>query len=140
MPKGDIRQVQRQTRVVQELEKVSDYLVSILKSFLKLGDSELQSPEILNKIFSENEKNVVDALKWLGDAFKNGPSPSLKEEMYKRRARYVAAAKAERDQYVNLMYSESFDPNVIVAIDAQLTFWRRIYEHLVNIAEATTID
>ena len=140
LPKGDIRQVQRQTRVVQELEKVSDYLVSILKSFLKLGDSELQSPEILNKIFSENEKNVVDALKWLGDAFKNGPSPSLKEEMYKRRARYVAAAKAERDQYVNLMYSESFDPNVIVAIDAQLTFWRRIYEHLVNIAEATTID
>ena len=132
----DLRHVQRQTRLVQELEKVSDYLVSILKSFLKLKDGDLAAPDILKEVFNENVKNVDDTLLWLKNASQEDSDDVLKE-MYGRRSKYVKKAKEERDQYVNLMYSESFDPNVIIAIDAQLTFWRRVYEHLVNIAEAT---
>ncbi len=132
----DLRHVQRQTRLVQELEKVSDYLVSILKSFLKLKDGDLVAPAILNDVFNENVKNVDDTLIWLKKAFQEG-TVDVRKEMYARRTKYVKKAKEERDQYVNLMYSERFDPNVIIAIDAQLTFWRRVYEHLVNIAEAT---
>ena len=132
----DLRHVQRQTRLVQELEKVSDYLVSILKSFLKLKEGDLAAPDILNDVFNENVKNVDDTLQWLKKALQENSDGVLKE-MYDRRSRYVRKAKEERDQYVNLMYSERFDPNVIIAIDAQLTAWRRVYEHLVNIAEAS---
>ena len=135
LSEDDVDQALRQTRVVQELEKVSDYLVAILKSFLKLKESELQSPDILNEIFNVNSENVVDALQWLQELFRED-SKIVVKDMYKRRNLYVSAAKAERDRYVKMMYSERFDPNVIVAIDAQLTFWRRIYEHLVNIGEA----
>ena len=135
LSEDDVDQALRQTRVVQELEKVSDYLVAILKSFLKLKESELQSPDILNEIFNVNSENVVDALQWLEKLFRED-SKIVVKDMYKRRNLYVSAAKAERDRYVKMMYSERFDPNVIVAIDAQLTFWRRIYEHLVNIGEA----
>ena len=137
LPSDDLAHAQRQTRFVQELEKVSDYLVSILKSFLKIKDANLISPDILNEIFNENVKNTGDTLIWLKDALQEN-SDDVLNEMHRRRSLYVANAKDERDQYVKLMSSEGFDPIVIIAIDAQLTFWRRVYEHLVNIAEATT--
>lgn len=34
------------------------------------------------------------------------------------------------------MFDEKNDPRVIVSVNHQLNVWRRIYEHLLNIAEA----
>jgi hypothetical protein len=53
-----------------------------------------------------------------------------------RRVRYVARVKEIREQFLHSMFEERLDPQAIVAVDYQLNAWRRIYEHLHNIAEA----
>ena len=56
--------------------------------------------------------------------------------MEERREEYVRKIKEFRQKHIETMFTEKLDPKVIVAIDYQVTAWRRIYGHLLNIAEA----
>lgn len=56
--------------------------------------------------------------------------------MEKRREEYVRKIKDFRQEHIETMFTEKLDPKVIVATDYQVTAWRRIYGHLLNIAEA----
>ena len=56
--------------------------------------------------------------------------------MEERREEYVRKIKEFRQKHIETMFTEKLDPKVIVAIDYQVNAWRRIYGHLLNIAEA----
>ena len=55
------------------------------------------------------------------------------------RRQYVDEIKETRDSFMQHMFEEENDPLVIVAVEYQLNAWRRMYEHLLNIAEAMEV-
>ncbi|MGL4943457.1 MAG: Na/Pi cotransporter family protein [Thermoguttaceae bacterium] len=130
-------QVQNQMRIADELESIGDYLIVILKSNLKLRESGLAVPE-----------HQLGAMLELHDAARHLLDRIL--TMYaSRRTRYetlallrseaksvTAKVKTIRNQFMERMSSERFDPQVIVALNAQLNAYRRVREHAENAGEA----
>lgn len=124
-----------QIRVVEELEEISDYLVSILKSNLKLKENGQEAPQLLHDIYDEHIGYVRDTLAWLEKRFREHRVQNIAKEMVERRNQYVQRAKEARNDYFKSLTNDQLHPLVVVAIDSQLNSWRRIYEHLLNIAE-----
>ncbi|MBR4977209.1 MAG: Na/Pi cotransporter family protein, partial [Thermoguttaceae bacterium] len=126
-----------QVRLAEELETISDYFVGVLKSNLKLRELELPTPKEIDETFVELLGYATESLEWIGKIFAEwGPREKLLEEMTERRVRYVARVKEIREQFLHSMFEERLDPQAVVAVDYQLNAWRRVYEHLHNIAEA----
>ena len=126
-----------QVRLAEELETISDYFVGVLKSNLKLRELELPTPKEIDESFVELLGYATESLEWIGKIFAEwGPREKLLEEMTERRVRYVARVKEIREQFLHSMFEERLDPQAVVAVDYQLNAWRRVYEHLHNIAEA----
>ena len=126
-----------QVRLAEELETISDYFVGVLKSNLKLKELELPTPKEIGETFDELLGYATESLEWIGKIFAEwGPRENLLEEMNARRVRYVARVKEIREQFLHSMFKERLDPQAVVAVDYQLNAWRRVYEHLHNIAEA----
>lgn len=127
---------QEQIRIAEELETISDYLLSVMKSNLKLKGNGLAVSQTYSTYFNELLDNAVDSLAWLGVNFERRNHFKLAIEMIKRRAKYVARAKEIRDDFMKSMSQEQVNPLVVIAVDYQINAWRRVYEHLLNIAEA----
>lgn len=126
-----------QVRLAEELETISDYFVGVLKSNLKLRELELPTPKEIDETFAELLGYATESLEWIGKIFAEwGSRDKLLEEMTERRVRYVARVKEIREQFLHSMFEERLDPQAVVAVDYQLNAWRRVYEHLHNIAEA----
>ncbi|MBQ8362723.1 MAG: Na/Pi cotransporter family protein [Thermoguttaceae bacterium] len=126
-----------QVRLAEELETISDYFVGVLKSNLKLRELELPTPKEIDDSFVELLGYATESLEWIGKIFAEwGSRDKLLEEMTERRVRYVARVKEIREQFLHSMFEERLDPQAVVAVDYQLNAWRRVYEHLHNIAEA----
>lgn len=126
-----------QVRLAEELETISDYFVGVLKSNLKLKELELPTPREIDDSFVELLGYASESLEWIGKTFAEwGPRENLLEEMNARRVRYVARVKEIRERFLHSMFEERLDPQAVVAVDYQLNAWRRVYEHLHNIAEA----
>lgn len=126
-----------QVRLAEELETISDYFVGVLKSNLKLRELELPTPKEIDESFVELLGYATESLEWIGKIFAEwGSRENLLEEMNARRVRYVARVKEIREQFLHSMFEERLDPQAVVAVDYQLNAWRRVYEHLHNIAEA----
>lgn len=126
-----------QVRLAEELETISDYFVGVLKSNLKLRELELPTPKEIDESFVELLGYATESLEWIGKIFAEwGSRERLLEEMNERRVRYVARVKEIREQFLHSMFEERLDPQAVVAVDYQLNAWRRVYEHLHNIAEA----
>lgn len=126
-----------QVRLAEELETISDYFVGVLKSNLKLKELELPTPREIDDSFVELLGYAAESLEWIGKTFAEwGPRENLLEEMNARRVRYVARVKEIRERFLHSMFEERLDPQAVVAVDYQLNAWRRVYEHLHNIAEA----
>lgn len=125
-----------QIRLAQELETISDYLVGTLKSRLKLKNAGLTIPDTVELSLSEFRKNVETSLDHLRSSFEQHQHKDLVEPMQDTRNLNVEKIKETREAFVQEMFQKQYDPNVIVAVDYQLNAWRRMFEHLLNIAEA----
>ena len=126
-----------QVRLAEELEELGDYFVAIVKSNLKIKrEDNLEIPDRISKLLDLNFNLVFDSMEWLYSAYCGRKEPALAAEMEKRREEYVRKIKDFRQEHIETMFTEKLDPKVIVATDYQVTAWRRIYGHLLNIAEA----
>ena len=125
-----------QIRIAEEVETISDYLVGVLKSILKLKENEQKLPEELVNEFTSLLNDALDALKWLEQKFAERQHVELARPINERRRAYVANAKRIREKFMEDMSQRQFDPLVVIAVNYQINAWRRVYEHLLNIAEA----
>ena len=123
-----------QIRVAEEIETISDYFVAILKSNLKLQKDGLEIPSKLAFEFGELLKEANDSIRWLKENFSTHSHAHIDAAMNKKRNENVAKTKAIRKRFVQEMLAH--EPLVITAIDYQINAWRRIFEHLREVAEA----
>ncbi|MDR1960271.1 MAG: Na/Pi cotransporter family protein [Planctomycetaceae bacterium] len=134
----DIAETARgQLRMADELESISDYLVTIMKSNLKLRQDNLAFPEAEKQAFLELHDMSASYLSMIRRCYserKNGIE--LLTEVYSQGQNITHRVKTMRDKFLKYMSRERLDPLVIMAFNAQLNAYRRVREHAQNVAEA----
>ncbi len=131
-----VTSAREQIRLAQELETISDYLTGVLKSNLKLKKDELAIPEAIKVNMQENLDSIVDTLDRFATQFDKHAHQHLAEPMKAQRDLAVESIKRTRNAFQQEMFEKQYAPAVIAAVDYQLNAARRMYEHLLNIAEA----
>ena len=128
-------EARRQLRIADELESISDYLITILKSHLKLAHDSLA--------FSEKESEKLFGLhdmitKYLERIVENIESRHPETMTYANsEGRTITLhIKGMRDQFLERIAEDRPDPKVIVAYNTQLNAYRRVREHVLNAAQA----
>ncbi len=128
-------EARRQLRMADEYESISDYLVSILKSHLKLQQSALQFPEGDAEKLAQLHGMVEEYLALISDGYQQR-QPEVITKAHSRGIAITLRVKELRDEFLAQMSQEKLDPQVIVAYNAQLNAYRRVREHALNVAEA----
>lgn len=136
-PTADVaQQVREQIRMADEIESVSDYFILVLKSALKLKNDGLEMPEFIRVGFDDLDEKTLLFFKDINRAYGNRVKARyFLEQFYSTCRSLTAKIKELRTEFMMKMEEEHYDPLLIVAVNSQLTFYRRICEHLLNIAE-----
>ena len=135
VPLDVTEEARRQLRMADEYESVSDYLIAVLKSHLKLQQGGLRFPETDAEDMLGLHEMVADYL------------VMINEGLERRQVDVITAAKSQgeaitrrskelRGRFLSRMSEQKLEPQVIVAFNAQLNAYRRVREHLLNVAEA----
>ena len=125
-----------QIRVAEELESLSDQMISILKSNLKLKASDTATPRIISENFDRFLDDAANSLKFLDDSFAVHKHHQVANVLSERRDAFVSTVKKTQSELQETMFQDQLQPNAIIAVDFQLSVWRRVYERLLNISEA----
>ncbi|MDR2643088.1 MAG: Na/Pi cotransporter family protein, partial [Planctomycetaceae bacterium] len=129
---------QQQIRMADELESISDYLVVILKSDIKLRKDGLAIPEQQKSEFKEIHelnKAYTSMVVQFYSSRKNNVT-DLMTEVHAQGHNLTRKVKAVRDQFIKRMSIEHCDPQVVIAFNTQINAFRRVREHTQNVAEA----
>jgi len=123
-----------QLRAADEYESVSDYIVNILKSHLKLGQSDLKLPDEQQKQILELHDMVAKYLEMISAAYENRQVEIITKANSQGDA-VVHRMKQLRDEFLQKLSDHKIEPLVGVAYNAQLNAYRRVRDHALNIAE-----
>lgn len=123
-----------QLRMADEYESVSDYYITILKSHLKLEQAGLRFPEQNFKDLIGLHDMVTDYLILINRGYQQRQGEVITKAHSQGNA-ITLRAKELRDGFLTKLSDEKLDPQIIVAYSAQLNAYRRVREHLLNIAE-----
>ena len=125
-----------QLRLADELETISDYLISILKSDLKLKNDGLTIPAPLREGFDLLHEETLLQFGFIVEEFaERKSSAAFLNRIYDNCRRLTVEVKKLRDDFLKAMSDERYDPLVIAAVNSQLNSYRRLWEHQLNIAE-----
>ncbi|MDR2169214.1 MAG: Na/Pi cotransporter family protein [Planctomycetaceae bacterium] len=129
---------QQQIRMADELESISDYLVVILKSDIKLRKDGLTIPILQKNEFKnlhELNKTYTSMVVQFYSSRQNNLT-GLMTEVYAQGHNITRKIKNIRDQFIKQMSDEHCDPQVVIAFNTQINAFRRVREHTQNVAEA----
>ena len=134
----DVAELARaQLRMADELESISDYFTLVLKSNLKLNESGVLFPEEERVGMLGLHDDVISYFKVIHRAFMQRRTGADVLTTVQSQGRNVTfRAKNLRDRFLKRMSEERFDPQVVMAFNAQLNAYRRVREHTQNVAEA----
>ena len=125
-----------QLRMADELETISDYLISILKSDLKHKNDGLTIPDFVREGFDLIHEETIVQFDFIMKTFADRkPSHEFLERIHGNCRKLTTSVKELRADFLKAMSDERFDPLVIAAVNSQLNFYRRLWEHQQNIAE-----
>ena len=131
---------QQQLRMADELESISDYLITILKSNRTMHKDGLMFPDVQRESVKKLHDNVYDFAAMIIQFYetrKRSFGDFISEVRIHSKA-ITRMAKDVRTEFIQqLMKSDvKYDPRVVVALNTQLSAYRRIREHAKNVAEA----
>ena len=135
VPHHVIDEARRQLRMADEYESISDYIVSILKSHLKLSRGGLNIPEDQHAQLMKLHDVVADYLRLVSQGYQQR-QPETFTKAHTLGDRVKGRVKVLRDEFIEQMSHERAEPQVSVAFTGQLNAYRRIRDHALNIAEA----
>ncbi len=134
---GSAEQAREHLRMADEIESVSDYLISILKSALKLKESGLELPDFVKSGLAHLGDRTLFLLKDINRAFDGHESADyFLATIYLTCQELSAELKELRGRFMSEMEKGNYDPALIAGVNAQLAFYRQVWEHVRNIAEA----
>jgi phosphate:Na+ symporter len=126
-----------QLRMADELESISDYFLVVLKSWLKLNEAGVLFPDQERGEMLELHDAVLAYHKMIHRAFaQRRTGMELLTTVQSQGRNITFRAKSIRDRFLKRMSGEKFDPQVVMAFNAQLNAYRRVREHSQNVAEA----
>ncbi|MBR5416343.1 MAG: Na/Pi cotransporter family protein [Thermoguttaceae bacterium] len=129
-------QARQQIRIADEIESVSDYFISLLKSDLKLKSDGITMPELVRNGLKRLDEKTLILFKDINRAYGNRVKARyFLEQVYSTCRHLTVEIKELRAAFMTEMEQEHYDPILIVAVNSQLTFYRRIWEHLQNVVE-----
>ncbi|MCH8923136.1 MAG: Na/Pi cotransporter family protein [Planctomycetes bacterium] len=134
-PHDIVDEARRQLRMADEYESVSDYITTIVKSHLKLHNSGLQLPQAARDDLAALHDSVSEYIALVAKGYEQRRGDVITEAKSQGSA-ITRRIKELRDQFLVRMSEETFDPQVSVAYNAQLNSYRRVRDHVLNIAEA----
>ncbi|MDR3182990.1 MAG: Na/Pi cotransporter family protein [Planctomycetaceae bacterium] len=128
----------QQLRMADELESISDYLIVILKSHLKLSKDALSIPDMQRDKFGELHRETREYLAMVLRFYsiRRHDFADLMMEIHAQGQSLNRKAKEVRDEFIKQMSQEKYDPQVVIAFNTQFNAYRRVREHVQNVAEA----
>ncbi len=127
----------RQIRMADEFESVSDYIASVVKLRLKMRDNNLDmSPEARQEILEIHDR-VSEFLDWIVSvltATLANPAEFLSESHTRSNA-ITSLVKESRTKHLARVESGKASPLKSLIYTDMLTSYRRIKDHILNIAE-----
>jgi phosphate:Na+ symporter len=128
----------QQLRMADELESISDYLIVILKSDLKMRKDGLAIPEPQKSEFKELHNAIEEYLAMIIRFYSARRTDfiDLTTEVHAQGHSLTRKAKITRDLFIKRMSEEKFDPQIVIAFNTQFNAYRRVREHAQNVAEA----
>ena len=130
------QEARQQIRIADEIESVSDCFISLLKSDLKLKNDRVEMPAFVKKRFQRLDQETLVLFREINRAYGNRVKARyFLERVYSTCRRLTAEVKDLRSVFMTEVEQEHYDQLLIVAVNSQLTFYRRIWVHLQNIAE-----
>jgi len=124
-----------QLRLADEYESISDYLINILKSHLKLKQLGLRFADADYPKLLGLHDMVGDYLELATQAYEQRQPEVITKARSQGRA-ITHQIKELRHQFLARMSDRKHAPQIVVAYQSQLNFYRRVREHVLNIAEA----
>jgi len=134
IPHSVAEEARLQLRLADEYESIGDYLVNILKSNLKLNEDNLQFSEKYQGEMENLHEMVSEYLQMISRAYSDR-TKELVVNSHSVGDSITHFIKELREQFVRDMSETTSDPRVVVAFNFQLNAYRRVREHILNIAE-----
>ena len=130
-------QAREHLRMADEIESVSDYLIAILKSALKLKENGQAMPDFVKSGLAHLGYRTLFLLKDINSAFDGRESADyFLATIYLTCQELSVELKELRNKFMAEMETGDCDPALIAGVNAQLEFYRQVWEHVRNIAEA----
>lgn len=128
-------EAQKQLRIADEYESVSDYVASVLKMIIKLRKNRLEmSEEGLHEILNLHD-HVVKYFARISEAV-NTDSRDILTYAHSEGSRIHSLMKIYRKQHLQRLTEEQVTPLSSLVFTDMLTAYRRMKDHGLNIAEA----
>jgi len=125
----------RQLRMADEYESIGDYLANIVKHHTRLSDAGLGLPEDERNTILELHDQVASYADLIYSAYKEGHADIISKADSQGIA-ITDRVQALRDQLLSKLSEAEISPLVSTAYTDMLNAYRRVENHLFNIAEA----
>ena len=135
LPHDVIDEGRRQLRMADEYESVSDYITSILKFHLKLGNQGHQFTPVMRKQLDDLHKMVSEYLQMVNAGYKQR-EPEVITKARSACSEIHHRVRKLRDDHLQRLTDEKVEPNVNVAFTSTLNSYRRVTDHTLNVAES----
>lgn len=127
-------EAQNQARLADEYESVSDYLITILKLHLRLSNANIAIPDDMRANLGALHDLVSDYFDLVANAVKT-KQKNILEKAYPQGDAITHRFRKCRSSLMDRLANEKLDPQLNTAFADMLNSYRRVKDHLVNIAE-----
>jgi len=136
VPHKVVDEARRQLRMTDEYESVSDCIASVLKANRHLRRHEMQLPENQQAEILELHDMLSDFLTTVSRAYERSQGEDEAREAVVHGEAITKHAKQLGKRLLIVAPKEQLEPRVVLSYNRAVTAYRRIRDHLVNVAEA----
>jgi phosphate:Na+ symporter len=136
VPHDVVNEARRQLRMADEYESISDCIASVLKANRHLRRHELRLPDVQQAELLELHDMVADYLDQVSQYYEKWGRANVAVELLPQGEAITKHAKSLYKRLLAVAPEEQIEARSMVAYNRAVAAYRRIRDHLVNIAEA----
>ncbi|GMT42621.1 MAG: hypothetical protein IEMM0002_1032 [bacterium] len=125
----------QQIRMADEYESISDYIVRILKLYLRLRDANLTMPKEEKANIYKLHKKIFSYVEMVNDACESKKKDVLREA-HPQSSAITNKIRLVRTQHLERLSDVRMDPLITMIFTDMINAYRRVKDHALNIAEA----
>ncbi len=138
VPYSVAKECRAQLRVADELESISDYVTGILKTNLKLRDSEHKLSAEERSVIDDFHSRTLEVLRAALASFER-PDPEKQKAVAILSQDIAKSVKEARGEHLLRLSDQRIDPARSMAFTRLLRGYRKLSDHTLNVAEALTL-